>query len=134
MTVSHFYLSLKKQTGQVCWRTIDNGDIKKPPPKSGSIILSYHVQFYIFLSIILSIKELSSFSQCHVSGNKNFSSKSFKRGREKDESDQIYIDPWLLSRVHTKTHASYKNEIFLPIVQRFLLFSRLEFRRIDIIK
>ena len=69
--MSRFYLSLTKQTGKACC----------------------HVQFYIFLSIILSIKELSSFSQCHVSGNKNFSSKSFKRGREKDESDQIYIDP-----------------------------------------
>ena len=107
---------------------------QKAPPKSGSIILSYHVQFYIFLSIIWSIKELSSFSQCHVSGNENFSSKSLKRGREKDESDHIYIYPCLLSRVHTKTYASYKNEIFLPIVQRFLLFARLEFRRIDIIK
>ena len=132
MTVSHFYLSLTKQTGQACWRTIDNGDIKKPPPRKAAL-LSY-LTTCIFPSIIWSIKELSSFSQCHVSGNENFSSKSLKRGREKDESDQIYIDPCLLSRVHTKTYASYKNEIFLPIVQRFLLFARLEFQRIDIIK
>ena len=131
MTVSHFYLSLTKQTGQACWRTIDNGDIKKPPRKAA--LLSY-LTTCIFLSIIWSIKELSSFSQCHVSGNENFCSKSLKRGREKDDSDQIYIDPCLLSRVHTKTYASYKNEIFLPIVKRFLLFARLEFRRIDIIK
>ena len=133
MTVSHFYLSLTKQTGQACWRTIDNGDIKKPPPPRKAALLSY-LTTCIFLSIIWSIKELSSFSQCHVSGNENFSSKSLKRGREKDESHQIYTDPCLLSRVRTKTYASYKNEIFLPIVQRFLLFARLEFQRIDIIK
>ena len=106
---------------------------QKPPPPRKAALLSY-LTTCIFLSIIWSIKELSSFSQCHVSGNENFSSKSLKRGREKDESHQIYTDPCLLSRVRTKTYASYKNEIFLPIVQRFLLFARLEFQRIDIIK
>ena len=105
---------------------------QKAPPRKAAL-LSY-LTTCIFPSIIWSIKELSSFSQCHVSGNENFSSKSLKRGREKDESHQIYTDPCLLSRVHTKTYASYKNEIFLPIVQRFLLFARLEFQRIDIIK
>ena len=58
------YLSLIKQTGQVCWQTIDQATLKTPledlhykkTRKRGFTILSFHVQFQLFLQKFRALK------------------------------------------------------------------------------
>ena len=95
--VSH--LSLTKKTGKVCWQSNDKATSKTPLTRpllfktrnSGSAILSFHVQFHFFLSIISSNKELVLSLNTTYPNNEDLSLKWLERGsREKDGSYRLF--------------------------------------------
>ena len=95
--VSH--LSLTKKTGKVCWQSNDKATSKTPLTRpllfktrnSGSAILSFHVQFHFFLSIISSNKELVLSLNTTCPNNEDLSLKWLERGsREKDGSYRLF--------------------------------------------